>query len=80
MTDEIESLMDKVLSLMVAEQLPQMTEELNSAEDGTLNVSIGVKLTLTDGKVYAAGRLAFRHVFLSEAEQSIDLRQEKLPL
>jgi hypothetical protein len=75
----ITDLISENVGALVNANCDAIEEELKSAENGKLTISLPVKLTLAGSRVYLTAGLTYSRKFTDEVEASIELDDPKQP-
>jgi len=79
MTDELNELLHSQAQELLTANAMSISEELKTAEDGKLSVSIGFKMALIGQKLIVTTAIAFSRKFKDETEGMVELTDPQQP-
>lgn len=79
MIDQLISLLQRSSSDLINANGSNIAEELKATEDGTLSVSLGIKLKAVGPRLYAATSVSYSRKFKDELEDSIEIPDPNQP-
>lgn len=79
MIDELSGLLQKQATELIGANACSVAEELGSAEDGKLSVSVGFKIALIGNRIVVASGIGYARKFKDETEGMVELPDPDQP-